>query len=250
MPAGVEDRNADMWEPLLAVADIAGGSWPGRARAVAVALVAVAREVEPSLNIRLLADVRTVFGDEEQLPTKKILAELCLIEDAPWNDLKGNPITNNQLARRLRQYGVKPKTLRLADDHFAKGYARADLHDVWRRYLPPSPDKAVTAVTPVTHPVSCRLDVTPVPGRGSNVTPPEPNRVTPVTAPLAAWDALADQRNPHEMPVVTPVTPVTALSDNGDDPGDIPVFLRRSPGKPTPTGPSEKTGSNGWRARL
>src|SRR5262249_18985426 len=54
MPAGVEDRNADMWEPLLAVADIAGGSWPGRARAAAVALVAVAREVEPSLNVRLL----------------------------------------------------------------------------------------------------------------------------------------------------------------------------------------------------
>ena len=141
MPADVEDRNADMWEPLLAVADIAGGSWPGRARAAAVALVAVAREVEPSLNIRLLADVRTVFGDEEQLPTKKILAELCLIEDAPWNDLKGKPITTNQLARRLRQYGVKPKTLRLADDHFAKGYARADLHDVWRRYLPPYPIK-------------------------------------------------------------------------------------------------------------
>jgi hypothetical protein len=101
-----------------------------------------------------LTDVRTVFGDEEQLTTKKILAELCQIEEAPWNDLKGKAITNNQLARRLRQYGVKPKTLRLADDHFAKGYARADLHDVWRRYLAPLPDKAVTAVTPVTDPVS------------------------------------------------------------------------------------------------
>jgi hypothetical protein len=231
MPAGVEDRNADMWEPLLAVADIAGGEWPGRARAAAVALVAVAREVEPSLNIRLLADVRTVFGDEEQLPTKKILAELCLIEDAPWNDLKGKPITNNQLARRLRQYGVKPKTLRLDDSHFAKGYARADLHDVWRRYLSPSPDKAVTAVTPVTEPISCGLDVTPV------TAPPEANRVTPVTTPLTACDALADRRNAHEMQVVTPVTSVTALSGNGDDPGDIPEFLRRSSGKPTPTGP-------------
>ena len=55
MPAGIEDRNADMWEALFAVADIAGGDWPSRARAAAVALVAVAREVEPSLNIRLLA---------------------------------------------------------------------------------------------------------------------------------------------------------------------------------------------------
>jgi hypothetical protein len=249
MPAGVEDRNADMWEPLLAVADIAGGSWPGRARAAAVALVAVGHEVEPSLNIRLLADVRTVFKDEQQLPTKKILAELCMIEDAPWNDLKGKPITNNQLARRLGQYGVKPKTLRFADDHFAKGYARADLHDVWRRYLPLR-DNAVTGVTPVTEPVSSGLDVTPVPARRSVVTPPEANRVTPVTASAAACDALADQRNPTETQVVTPVTPVTALSGNGDDPGDIPEFLRRSPGKPTPTRRSEKTGANGWRARL
>jgi hypothetical protein len=70
--------------------------------------------------------------------------------------------------------------------------------------------------------------------------------VTPVTASAAACAALADQRNAHEMPVVTPVTPVTALSGNGHDPG----FLRQSPGKPTPTGPSKKTGSNGWRARL
>ena len=92
MPAGVDDRDADMWEPLLAVADIAGGDWPNQAREAAKALVAVAREVEPSLNIRLLADLRTVFGDEEQMTTKQILAELCALEDAPWNDLKGKPL--------------------------------------------------------------------------------------------------------------------------------------------------------------
>jgi hypothetical protein len=62
MPTGVEDRNADMWEPLLAIAEIAGGEWPERARKAAVALVAVAREVEPSLNLRLLADLRTMYS--------------------------------------------------------------------------------------------------------------------------------------------------------------------------------------------
>lgn len=29
MPEGVTDRPADVWEPLLAVADAAGGHWPG-----------------------------------------------------------------------------------------------------------------------------------------------------------------------------------------------------------------------------
>ena len=151
MPAGVDDRDADIWEPLLAVADIAGGDWPNRAREAAKALVAVAREVEPSLNIRLLADLRTVFGDEEQLTTKQILAALCAIEDAPWNDLKGKPLSDNQLARRLRQYGVKSKNAPVGDA-IPKGYARADLYDVWRRYLPPLADKPATAATAATSP--------------------------------------------------------------------------------------------------
>jgi hypothetical protein len=36
MPAGVEDRNADCWEALLAVADIAGGTWGGQYRSVII----------------------------------------------------------------------------------------------------------------------------------------------------------------------------------------------------------------------
>ena len=64
MPDGIEDRDADVWEPLLAVADAAGGDWPERARVAAVALVALSKESTPSLGIRLLADLRDVFGDE------------------------------------------------------------------------------------------------------------------------------------------------------------------------------------------
>jgi hypothetical protein len=225
MPSGVDDRDADVWEPLLAVADIAGGDWPELGRKAAVALVAVAREIEPSLNIRLLADLRVVFADEEQLTTKKILTELHALEDAPWSDLKGKPLTDNQLARRLKQYGVKSKTLRLSADLFAKGYTRADLHDVWRRYLPPSPsaDKPVTGVTPVTEPVSCGLDVTPVTAQAPDVTAQEGDQgsgnVTPVTAPTTPCDGLVNQGNAHEMGVVTPVTLVTPLAGNGGEPG-------------------------------
>jgi hypothetical protein len=61
MPAGVEDRQADAWEPLLVVADLAGDEWPQKAREAAVALVTVARETPVSLNLRLLEDLRTVF---------------------------------------------------------------------------------------------------------------------------------------------------------------------------------------------
>ena len=64
MPPGIEDRNADVWEALFAVADAAGGDWPKKAREAAVALIAAGREQEPSLGIRLLADLRTVFGED------------------------------------------------------------------------------------------------------------------------------------------------------------------------------------------
>ena len=63
MPDGITDRNADVWESLLSVADAVGGSWPERARVAAVALVADAMGGQPSLGVRLLTDLKVVFGD-------------------------------------------------------------------------------------------------------------------------------------------------------------------------------------------
>jgi hypothetical protein len=223
MPAGVEDRDADVWEPLLAVADLAGGAWPNLARRAATELVKAAREIEPSLNIRLLEDLRTIFEGEEHkdaghLATKTILAELCLFEIAPWNNLKGKPITDNQLARRLRQYGVKSKTLRLEDNVFAKGYAREDLHDVWQRYLPRLPDKPVTDVTAVTAQCSQEIGASGEKSQASNESLQGALSVMPVTGPVTACDALDDPRNHQKIGAVADVTPVTPFAEHGRDP--------------------------------
>ena len=117
MPAGVEDRQADAWEPLLVVADLAGGEWPQKAREAAVALVTVARETPVSLNLRLLEDLRTVFlnrlvaieqAQPHGLSTKTILDDLCALEDSPWQTInKGERLSPDQLSRRLRDYSVK-----------------------------------------------------------------------------------------------------------------------------------------------
>ncbi|MFJ2719149.1 tyrosine-type recombinase/integrase [Streptomyces sp. NPDC087437] len=56
---GVTDRPADVWEPLLAVADAAGGHWPARARAACLELISAAHDNdEASLGVRLLTDLR------------------------------------------------------------------------------------------------------------------------------------------------------------------------------------------------
>jgi hypothetical protein len=139
MPPGIEDRDADVWEPLLAIADAAGGQWPKRAREAATVLVGAAKEAEPSLGVRLLADLKTVFDKrgEDKLATLVVLTDLISLPESPWGDLKGKPITDRTLASKLRQYGVKSRDI-YVQDRALKGYTREDVHDVWIRYLPSS----------------------------------------------------------------------------------------------------------------
>ena len=104
----VEDRAADTWEPLVAIADVAGGDWPTRARRAAIALVAEAEaaDAEVSTTIRLLSDVRDMFADYtiSFLPSHELLMALRKIEDAPWSE----DLTAAGLAQRLRTFAVRP----------------------------------------------------------------------------------------------------------------------------------------------
>jgi hypothetical protein len=140
MPEGIADRSQECWEPLLALADQAGGHWPETARAACVALCAVAQDRTVTLGIRLLSDLRLVFGVERQLSTAVALDRLRaghgLDEDAPWNDLYGEGLNARKLAQMLKPYGVSSKKLKLTSSSTAQGYSREQLQDVWLRYLP------------------------------------------------------------------------------------------------------------------
>ena len=131
----VEDRAADTWEPLVAVADLAGGGWPELARSACRAMTADAADADGTLGERLLADLRTVFGTDDRLASATILARLGGLEESPWADLYGRGLDARGLARLLRPYGVKPKVIRVGSDT-PRGYEHADLLDPWQRYLP------------------------------------------------------------------------------------------------------------------
>jgi len=153
MPAGIEDRNADVWEALLAVADAAGGAWPQRARCSAVALVAAARTAPPSLGVRLLADMKAVFGTtHDRMSSEDVLTALIGMEESPWGDLRGKALDARGLARRLAKYEVRPRTVRIGD-RVVKGYTTEDLADAWARYVPvvdqprPEPSTSATSAT-------------------------------------------------------------------------------------------------------
>ena len=149
MPSGIADRDADVWEPLLAVADAAGRDWPSRARAAALALVADSKRGTPSLGVKLLADLKIVFGDHDQLSTEQILTELHKIEESPWGDMRGKPMDARGLAQQMRPYDIKPTQVRVLGS-VLKGYRRTDLHDSWQRYLGPPLDETATSATGAT----------------------------------------------------------------------------------------------------
>jgi hypothetical protein len=149
IPAGIEDRNADVWEALLAVADLAGGDWPERARVAAVSLVTSSIGDRGSIGVLLLRDLRIVFDGAERLPTKTILERLTGLEESPWSDLRGKELDARSLARRLLKYQVSPAVYR-EGEATVRGYTAADLVDPWERYLPPLPLLPLGDVTAVT----------------------------------------------------------------------------------------------------
>jgi len=149
MPEGIVDRDADVWEPLLAVADAAGGDWPERARVTAVTLVTLSKVATPSIGILLLSDLRRVFGDRDGMATESILTALYEMDESPWADIRGKPLNDRGLATRLRRYDIRPKVIRIGETTH-RGYARSDLYDAWQRYLGAPHKGSVTSVTAVT----------------------------------------------------------------------------------------------------
>lgn len=134
----VEDRNADTWEPLVAVADAAGGSWPVRARvACAVLCRADWDAAEASPGEKLLADLRAIFEGSHCLYTSTIIDKLLAIDEAPWATWnRGLPLNARAMASLLRPYGIRTSDVREGGTGAnRKGLRRSDLNDAWARYL-------------------------------------------------------------------------------------------------------------------
>ena len=135
LPPELRDRAADVWEPLLAIADLAGGDWPSRAREAATALSGRVSVDDDTLAIRLLDDVRQVFTDET-IASAALVYRLVGLEDRPWADeTGGRPITQARVARLLRPFGIHPMKLRFGETT-ANGYTTRMFADAWSRYLP------------------------------------------------------------------------------------------------------------------
>jgi hypothetical protein len=203
IPTELPDRAGDGWEPLLAIADAAGGVWPVRARRAAIVLHA-SRDQDDSLGLRLLSDVRLVFDAQgvERIFTADLIAALQADEEGPWSSEKA-PFNPHRLGRLLHPFGIESKQLRIGPTSL-KGYERAAFVDSWDRYLaaPPSPLEPKQRNT--EHEGSFDVsDLDPSDGDGTAVLVDLP---VELDYPRSAWDPNAGPDDPQaERWLVSPV---------------------------------------------
>jgi putative DNA primase/helicase len=136
MPPELNDRAADVWEPLFVLAELAGGEWPKKVRRASIGLSEVAEE--SSATATLMKEIGKCFEESktDRMFSRTLALALAQCRNAPWAE--GAAAVNEMwLSQRLRPYGVRPRTIWVRGES-AKGYMREDFAEVFRRYLPRS----------------------------------------------------------------------------------------------------------------
>jgi Protein of unknown function (DUF3631) len=150
IPEELNDRVADGWEPLLAIADMASERWAHRARMAASSLSGATAPEDMTAPEVLLKDCWWAFSKTaEDTKDKMSTEELCrfLLDKGhgawgEWWRLRDATDTRSagrKLARGLSVFGIRPKKVRLGDK-LLQGYERTQFVDAWARYLPPQTD--------------------------------------------------------------------------------------------------------------
>jgi hypothetical protein len=156
LPEALPDRAVEVWEPLLAIADLVGGEWPARARKAALELHQGRTDTD-SVGVALLRAIREAFYPPRPTPeapepesvdqvfTIDLLRHLVDREGEPWPGWWGREVDQAkegetprkpamELARYLKPFGVQPKKLR-DGDRTSNGYERMNFEDAFSRYV-------------------------------------------------------------------------------------------------------------------
>lgn len=189
---GLNDRANDCWEPLLAIAEAAGGDWPSVARQAARVLHDV-EDDSPSVGVELLTDIKTILDTKQasKIFSATLLDELMADDEAPWPTWnRGKPMTARQLSTKLGEFGIKSKDVRIGTT-VKRGFDKADFLEVWNRYLASVPPAtSATALQPNKHGAfSDFLSAT----EGDRVA----DRKTPQATEYKACSTVADETPPE-----------------------------------------------------
>jgi hypothetical protein len=171
MPEGMFNRVADVWRPLFAIADEAGGDWPDMARSTALRLIRSTGQDGESLKVMVLSDIRDLFERRgvDHLSSASICSDLAEMNDRPWPEYrKGKPITQRQLAALLTPFGIASNTVRIGTET-PKGYRLKQFEKAFAAYLPP-----ISSATPPQAPDFCGLSAKRSATNGEDVADENP----------------------------------------------------------------------------
>ncbi len=230
LPEELHDRAQDNFEPLLAIADAAGGDWPRLARDAARKLY----DAEPaalSVGVELLCDIKVVWGPVDHLSTAELIGKLTADRELRWARYGrgGIALTPRQLAAKLKAYGIKSKNLAIGEKR-PKGYAREQFIEAWDRYLPRTP---------------------PTP----SATPLLRNKNNELGGFLSATGGggVADRNNPNTLKTKGSSGVADRKGDGGDE-GGVEYIGAPMEGPPPPTDsdfiPSESEEGHAWEVAL
>jgi putative DNA primase/helicase len=219
IPEALNDRAADNWRPLLAIADLAGGVWPTRARDAACLLSGEGHD-STSVSVELLADIRLAFGEADIIRSADLVTKLTADPERPWAEWRyGKPITQKQLAGVLRPFGIISETVHVPGLADGKGYKRARFAEVWVGYLPGQNafsdhiSLSETSKRPNADAMGISSDFRSV-QKGN----PDGSKNANLSNIHAGLDAWTDRK---------PENGACACSDHEKGAGDFPDFLRR-----------------------
>lgn len=252
LPRELGDRAADGAEPLLALADLAGGPWPERARRAIVALAGERAEEDESDGVQVLADIRRVLDllvrKDGTIRTERLLEELRALPESRWKRFgpRREELDALDLARLLRPYGIRPKQIR-DGEAVVRGYLVSAFMDAFERYLsdPLQAEEAATSATPLQSDNRAGQTVAPHPLQhplqafrtgpaaescsgscsGSPATNPSDNRaacsgVAPVAGPSGQADFTFDVDGLPRLPWQAGTCPVVE-DEEAPDPGAV-----------------------------
>jgi hypothetical protein len=218
---GISDRQNDMAEPLLAIAELAGPEWLGSLTDALHSVFSSQASEDVSATVMLLSDIRDAFEEKktDRIPSTALVEYLTAIEEHPWAEwYKGKPMTASQVARQLKKHGIHPKVIRFGGV-VVKGYLLDDFKQSWARYCPVNvpPENAVTRLQPASS-----LDKNEISSGYIAVTQNSASSRGEVTDPAHTATAQIDHfhldqgaANQHEQRSVTALPFVTA--NRGDE---------------------------------
>ena len=136
LPQGISHRAQDNWEPLLAIAGLAGDEWLLKAETAATVLSATEQGAN-SIGAELLEDIHHIFElrNIDRISSKDLIEALCDDDERPWLTYnRGKQIAPRQIARFLDEYGIKSKNIKFGTTPL-KGYELDQFTDAFERYL-------------------------------------------------------------------------------------------------------------------